>query len=175
VSRRDREDTVAVLSKRIQATGGVIVFDYTGLNVEKVTGLRRQIRDVGSELKVAKNTLLKIATQGTHFEKLNPTFTGQTAVAFIDGDPAQLAKVLSKFVKDNAELPCSIRAGVLGPDELSQKDIEALGSLPSREVLLGQLLAVMAAPLTGLVSVMAEIPRKFLRALSAVADKKQAE
>ena len=173
MSRRDREDTVAVLSKRIQETGGVIVVDYTGLNVEKVTGLRRQIRDAGSELKVAKNTLLRIATRGTRYEKLHPSFSGQTAVAFIDGDPAQLAKVLSKFIKENSELPCSIRAGVLGPDMLSQTDIEALGNLPPREVLLGQLLAVMAAPLTGLVNVLAEVPRKFLRALSAVADKKQ--
>ncbi len=147
--------------------------DYTGLNVEKVTGLRRQIREAGAEMKVAKNTLLRIASQGTDFEQLKDTFTGQTAVTFIDGDPAQLAKVVTKFIKDNSELPCEIRAGVLGPDLLSKDDIDALGNLPSREVLLGQVVGTVAAPMTGFVSVLADVPRKFLRALSAIAEQKK--
>lgn len=154
-------------------TGGMIVFDYTSVNVEKATDLRRQIRAVGSEMKVAKNTLLRIASTGTAYEKLHEHFRGQTAVTFIDSDPAQCAKVLAKFIKDNPGLQCEVRAGMLGSDLLSEGDITALGNLPSREVLLGQLVGTMAAPLTGFVSVLADVPRKFLRALSAIAEQKQ--
>src|SRR5512137_1909400 len=98
VSRKAREEAVATLSQRIRATKGLIICDYTGLNVEKVTGLRRQVRDAGSEMKVAKNTLLKIATKDTNFEQLHASMTGQTSVTFVDGDPAKLAKVLTRFV-----------------------------------------------------------------------------
>ncbi len=173
MSRQDREKAVDVLSKRMSETGGMIVLDYTGLDVDKITGLRRQIRETGSEMKVAKNTLLRIAARGTTIESLEESFTGQTAVTFIDGDPALLAKVLTKFIKENDKLPCKIRAGVLGTDVLSEQDINALGELPSREVLLGQLVGVMAAPMSGFVNVLAEVPRKFLRVLSAIAEQKE--
>jgi large subunit ribosomal protein L10 len=173
VSRKEREEAVATLSKRIQETQGLIVLDYTGLNVEKVTGLRKQINDAGSEMKVAKNTLLKIATQHTNFEPLQKMLVGQTAVTFIDGDPAMLAKVLTRFVKDNPESSFKIRAGVLDKTVLSPGQIEQLGNLPGRDVLRGQLVSVLASPLFGLVSVLADIPRKFLRVLTAVADKKK--
>lgn len=173
MSRKQREETVAVLSSRMRDIGGMIVFDYTSVNVEKVTALRRQIREVGSEMRVAKNTLLRIASSGTAYEKLHEHFCGQTAVAFIDSDPAKCAKVLTKFIKDNPTLKCEVRAGVLGSDLLGEADITALGNLPSREVLLGQLVGTMAAPITGFVSVLAEVPRTFLRALSAIAEQKQ--
>ncbi len=168
---------VAVLSERMANTSGMIVFDYTGLNVDKITGLRRQIHEAGSEFKVAKNTLLSIAAKGTPYEKLHDHFTGQTAVAFVDRDPALLAKVLTRFVKDslkeNPAFTFKIKGGVLEKEVLSDKDVERLGNLPSREVLLGQLVGLLASPLTGLVSVLADIPRKLLRALTAVADQKK--
>jgi large subunit ribosomal protein L10 len=177
VSRKEREETVAALSKRFTDTKGVIAFDYKGLDVEKITGLRRQIKETGSELKVAKNTLLRISTQDTSYEPLQDSFVGQTAVAFIDGDPALAAKVLTKFVKanlkDNPEAPCQIKAGVLENKFLRVEEIDQLGNLPPREVLLGQFVSMLAAPVTGFVSVLADVPRKFLRVLAAVADQKK--
>ena len=172
VGRREREAAVAVLSKRVQDTKGLIVFDYKGLNVERVTALRQQIRESGCEMKVAKNTLMKIATKDTVFEPLHEQLIGQTAVTFIDGDPAMVAKVITKFVKDNPEATLAIKAGMLEKMLLSEKDIEQLGNLPGREVLLGQLLGTFAAPLTGFVTVLSDIPRKFLRALTAIKDTK---
>ena len=164
---------MAALSERLGRTKGLIVCDYTGLNVEKITLLRRQIHEAGAEMKVAKNTLLKIATRDTSYASLHDSMTGQTAVAFVDGDPAQIAKVLTRFVKDNPELQFKIRAGVLENTLLHPEQIEQIGNLPGREVLLGQLVGVLAAPMTGLVSVLADIPRKFLRVLTAIADTKK--
>jgi large subunit ribosomal protein L10 len=153
------------------------VFDYTGLNVDKITGLRREIRSAGSEVKVAKNTLLKIAVKNTPFEPLAVHFVGQTAVAFIQGDPAQAAKSLTKFYndskKENPDLRFVIRAGVLENTLLSAAQINQIGDLPSREVLLAQFVGMLAAPLTGFVSVLSDIPRKFLRVLAAVAEQKE--
>ena len=179
MSRRDREEAVAILSKRINNAQGLFVVDYTGLNVDKITGLRRQMKEAGSELKVAKNTLLRIATKDTRCEPLKDTFTGQTAVAFIEGDPARAAKVLTKFVKENEkespEFAFKIRAGVLEEAVLSDAEIDALGNLPPREVMLGQLVGMLAAPMTGFVSVLSDVPRKFLRALAAIAAQKEAQ
>lgn len=174
MSRKAREEAVAALVERIGQTKGIIICDYTGLNVEKITALRRQVRDAGAELKVVKNTLLKIATRDSAYALLHDTMTGQTAATFVDGDPAQIAKVLTEFVKGNPELQFKIRAGVLEKQLLLPHQIEQIGNLPSREVLLGQMVGVLAAPLTGFVSVLADIPRKLLRVLSAVADAKKA-
>jgi len=179
VSRQEREQAVETLSGRLDEAKGVIVFDYTGLNVERLTSLRRQVKSVGSELKVAKNTLVRIATKDTSYEQLHEYFEGQTAIAFIDGDPAQLAKVMTKFIKDTTkeikdkEIKFKIRAGMLDSSLLLENDIEQLGNLPSREVLLGQLVGMIASPLTGFVSVLADVPRKFLRTLAAIADQKK--
>ncbi len=177
MSRLEREQAVATLTKRFSESTGAIVMDYKGLNVEKITGLRRQVMDAGSEIKVAKNTLLKIATKDTEYEALHDSFVGQTAVAFIDGDPALLAKVLSKFNKEekkaNPDTTFQLKSGVLENAVLGVDEINQLGDLPSREVMLSQMLGVLASPMTGLVSVLSDIPRKFLRVLTAVAEQKE--
>ncbi len=172
MGRKEREEAVAVLTKRVQDTKGLILLEYKGLNVEKVTGLRRQIREAGCEMKVAKNTLMRLATRGTAFEPLNGQLENQTAVTFIDGDAAGVSKVITKFLKDNPDTPLKIKSGMLEKMVLNQQAIEQLGSLPSREVLIGQLLGTIAAPLTGFVTVLSDIPRKFLRALTAIKDTK---
>jgi len=179
MGRKEREEKVAVLAEQMSHTSGMIVCDYTGLNVEKITALRRQIYDVGSRFEVAKNTLLSIAARGTPYEQIHRHFVGQTAVAFIDRDPALLAKILTRFIKDNVRenpgFAFKIRGGMLDNGVLSENDIEQLGDLPSREVLLGQFVGLLASPLRGLVSVLADIPRKFLRALTAIAEQKKTD
>lgn len=172
MGRREREEAVAVLSKRVQDTKGLILLDYKGLNVEKVTSLRRQIREAGSEMKVAKNTLMRLATQQTEFETLNEQLVGQMAVTFIDGDAAMVSKVITRFLKENPDTPLKVKTGLLDKMVLTEDVIKQLGNLPSREVLLGQLLGTIAAPLTGFVTVLSDIPRKFLRVLTAIQDTK---
>ena len=123
-------------------------------------------------MKVAKNTLMRIATKDTVFEPLHEHLVGQMAVTFIDGDPAMVAKVITKFLKDNPDTPLKVKSGMFEKMLLNEKAIEQLGNLPSRDVLLAQLLGTIAAPLTGFVTVLSDIPRKFLRVLMAIKDTK---
>jgi len=176
VSRKEREGIVSSLTERLKQVQAMYVMDYTGLNVDKITGLRRAIRDAGSEVKVAKNTLLKIVVKDTVFEPLSEHFVGQTAVAFVEGDPAQAAKALTKFYKaeenESPVLRFTVKAGMLESTLLSSAQINELGALPSKEVMLGQLVGMLAAPVTSFVTVLSDIPRKFLRVLTAVAEQK---
>lgn len=137
--------------------------------------MRRQIRKAGSELRVAKNTLLRRASSDTDFAGLADSFTGPTAVVFVRDNPVPVVKVLNKFIKDNPAVPLKIKAGVLNKAVLSAGEIDMLAELPSREVLIAQLLGVLTAPMRNLVSVLAEVQRKFLRVLNAVAETKQGQ
>ncbi len=175
MSRQQREQTVSEIKTRIKDSKGLILLDYKGLNVEKATVLRRQIREAGAELKVTKNTLLTIATQNTPYEPLKKSLVGQTAVAIIDRDPAELAKNLTKFLKDNKDTNLSIKAGLVEGQLLSVEEINELGELPSKEVLMGQLVGLMASPMRGLVTALSEVPRKFLRVLNAIAEQKETQ
>ena len=83
--------------------------------------------------------------------------------------------MLNKFIKDNPAAPLKIKAGVLNKAVLSAREIDMLAELPSREVLVAQLLGVLTAPMRNLVSVLAEVQRKFLRVLNAVAETKQGQ
>jgi large subunit ribosomal protein L10 len=158
VNKQQRQDSVETLSHKIaEATAGFVI-NYQGLNAEATNDLRRQVRKAGSELKVAKNTLLRRAAQQTDFATLSEKFVGPTAVVFVKNNPVPVVKVLKKFIKDNPTVPLQIKAGVLA-------------DLPSREVLLGQLVGVLSAPARALVTVLSEVPRKFLRVLNAIAEK----
>jgi large subunit ribosomal protein L10 len=173
VNKKQRQESVASLSEKISVSTAGFLVDFQGLNVEASNKLRKQIRTAGSELKVTKNTLLRIASQNTNFALLNESFSGPTGVVFIKDNPVPVIKIITKFIKDNPTLPVKIKGGLLNKKLLSAQEIDALANLPSREVLLGQLVGLLAAPARGLVSVLAEIPRKFLRVLSAIADAKQ--
>jgi large subunit ribosomal protein L10 len=175
VNKKQREESVTTLAKKISGSTAGFVIDFQGLNVEASNDLRRQIRKAGSELKVAKNTLLRRASRETDFAAMADSFTGPTGVVFVKDNPVPVVKVLNKFIKDNPAAPLKIKGGVLNKTLLSAQDIDMLAELPSREVLLAQLLGVLTAPMRNLVSVLAEVPRKFLRTLNALAEKKQGQ
>lgn len=173
MNKKQRQESVASLSEKISVSTAGFLVDFQGLNVEASNKLRKQIRTAGSELRVTKNTLLRRASQNTNFALLDESFSGPTGVVFIKDNPVPVIKIITKFIKDNPTLPVKIKGGLLNKKLLSAQEIDALANLPSREVLLGQLVGLLAAPARGLVSVLAEIPRKFLRVLSAIADAKQ--
>lgn len=148
-----------------------VLTDFTGLKVEMMSQLRRQVKEVDGELKVAKNTLLRQSAGGDSLmAPLSDQFAGPNAVAFGYTDPVALAKLLVKFAQEKPLF--KIKAGVMGGQVLSPKDIEALSKLPAREVLLAQLLGAMQAVPTGLVTVLAGVIRGLLNALVAIKDQK---
>ncbi|HYG54767.1 MAG TPA: 50S ribosomal protein L10 [Burkholderiales bacterium] len=164
-----KQATVSEVQARLQGAQAVIVAEYRGLNVERVTQLRSSARKSGVYLRVLKNTLARRAVQGTPFEKLSEQMVGPLMYG-ISEDPVAGAKVLSEFAKDNELFV--IKAGAMPGAVMSAKDVKALAQLPSREQLLATLLGTLQAPMTKLVRTMNEVPGKFVRTLAALRDSK---
>ncbi|WP_366945142.1 50S ribosomal protein L10 [Desulfoluna sp.] len=160
------------LHEKLAKSAIVIATDYKGLDVAAVTQLRAELTKAGVEFQVAKNTLLRRASVETDAALIADSFKGPTAIAISFDDPVAPAKILTKFVEDNDKL--QIKAAVMEGKLLDIEGIKALSSLPSREVLLSQLLATMNAVPTGMVRVLAEMPRQMLNVLSAIKDQKEA-
>ena len=148
-----------------------ILTDFTGLKVEDMTRLRRQIQEADGELKVVKNTLLLRAAAGdSPLASLTSQFIGPNALTLAYRDPVALTKVLIKFAQERPQL--KIKAGVLAGQVLSFKELEALSKLPAQEVLLAQLLGVLQGVPTALVTVLSGVVRHLLNVLVALKDQK---
>ena len=167
-----KKAVVDSLHEKLAKSAIVISTDYKGLDVAAVTKLRAELTKAGVEFMVVKNTLLRRASEETDAALITDSFKGPTAVAISYDDPVAPAKILTEVVKDNEKL--EIKAAVMEGKTLDVAGIEALSSLPSREVLLGQVLSAMNAVPTGMVRVLAEVPRQMLNVLSAIKDQKEA-
>ena len=148
-----------------------VVADYCGLKVSEMEKVRTELRQCNSELRIAKNTLLKRAVTDTACESLTDDFTGTTAIVMAYDDPVVPAKVLAKFAEDHEKF--ELRSAVLEGEKITVDNIISLSKLPSKEVLLGQLLSVMNGVPTALVRVLSGVPRTFLYGLQAVKDQKE--
>jgi len=160
------------LHERFSKSAIVVVTDYKGLDVSAMNDLRRKLREEDIEFQVAKNTLLVRAAKDTEVALIEDYFKGPSAVALSYTDPVAPAKILAQFAKDNQKL--EIKGGVLKNKVLDVDAIKALAKLPSREVLLGQLLSVLNEVPTSFVRIIAEIPRSMLNVLTAIKDQKEA-
>ena len=165
-----KQARVAEVAAKLAAAQAVIVAEYRGLDVGRVTQLRAKARKSGLYLRVLKNTLARRAVKGTPFEKLSDSMVGPLMYG-IAPDPVAGAKVLSEFAKDNELFV--IKAGAMPNTLMSDKDIKALAQLPSREELLARLLGTMQAPIAKLARTLNEVPGKFARALAAYRDSKE--
>ncbi len=167
-----KKELVSGLNRKFEEKKILILVDYKGLNVPKMTELRAKLREAGVEFLVAKNTLLSRAAEGTDVELVRDVLSGPNAIAMSYEDPVNAAKVLIEFAKENDKL--EIKAGVLSGKALSFNDIKALSNLPSREVLLATVLATINAVPTSLVRALSNVPERLLYALQAIKDQKEA-
>jgi len=165
-----KKKAVAELKDKFDKSKTVILTDYRGLDVAEMTELRRQLRETGVDYKVVKNTLARIAARDLGMEFLDEYLVGPTAIAFSE-DPVAPAKVLCKFADDHQDL--ELKAGIMDGKLIDIDSIKQLADLPSREVLLAQVLAGMKAPITGLVNVLNGPLRSLVYVLQAVKDKKE--
>ena len=172
LSLEQKQATVAEVQTRLAAAQTIIVAEYRGLNVERVTQLRSKARQSGVYLRVLKNTLARRAIKGTPFEKLTDQMVGPLMYG-ISQDPVAGAKVLSEFAKDNELFV--IKAGAMPNAVMSVQDIKALAQLPGREELLATLLGTLQAPMAKLVRTLNEVPGKFVRTLAALQEKREKE
>jgi large subunit ribosomal protein L10 len=166
-----RPAKVAVVNEvrdRLSSADAAILTEYRGLNVAEMARLRRSLREAGGNYKIYKNTLARFAVRELGLEELEAMLLGPTAIAFVDGDAAAVAKALRDFSRTNPALV--IKGGVLGTTVLSAADAGALAELPSREQLLAQLAGAIAAPLQQMAGLLAAVPRNFAYGIRALAD-----
>jgi large subunit ribosomal protein L10 len=159
------------LQGRFEKSTIVILTDYKGLDVESMNDLRRKLREANTEYQVVKNSLLVRASEGNDVTLIKDAFKGPSAIALSYDDPVAPAKVLTDFVKENKAF--EIKVGVLNGKVIDLDGIKALSSLPSREVLLAQVLSAMNAVPTSLVTALADVPRRFLNVVQAIKDQKE--
>ena len=173
MDRSKKEQIVAELQGKLKDVKLAVLTGYSGLNVEKVTDLRNELRKSDAEFRVIKNTLFKIASKDTDFRLFDDHLQGPLALIMNFGDVVESTKKLVAFARKNEEL--ELKAGVLDGRFLTSEQLKTLSELPGREVLLGQLLSVMVAAQTSLVSVLSGVPRKFVQTLEAYRVKKEEE
>ncbi len=153
VIRPEKAAVVEDLVDRIRRSQMALVTDYRGLKVAQLAELRRQLQGADAELRVAKNTLARLAVRGTDQESLTPALEGPTAFVFAYGDPAQVAKTLTDVIRVQ-RLPMRVKDALLGKQFLSASEITRLAELPSKEVLQATLVGTINAPLAAIVGVL---------------------
>ena len=161
------------LRERFEKSTLVILTDYKGLDVESMNALRRKLREADAEYQVVKNSLLVRASESNDVSMIKDQFKGPSAIALSHGDPVAPAKVLTEFVKNNKKF--EIKTGILNGKVVDFDAIKALSSLPTREVLLAQVLSAMNAVPTALVTALSDVPRRMVNVVQAIKDKKEAE
>lgn len=171
MARPEKVARVERVAQSIEAARSVILNDFTGLNVEKISELRRLCRENNVEFRVVKNTLARRGIAGTPAEGLTEYLEGPTAIAISRDDENSAAKVLAKFAEEH-EAP-KFKAGFVDGNVIDATRVLALSKLPSREELLSQLLAGIMSPATGLVGVMQGPLRNLVSVLGQIKDSKQ--
>jgi len=166
-----KEKLVADLTEDLKDSTQVVVTHYQGLTAEELDALRNSIRPFGAKYKIVKNRLAKIAFEATGFGALKDEMKGPSAIAYKSTDIAGMTKALFKFSDEHPNF--KIRVGYLFGATANAADLKAIGSLPSKEVLLATLLATLNSPLQRLAATLNEPLRSIHAALSAVAKKKE--
>ena len=171
-----RPEKVAVVNEvreRFESSDAALLTEYRGLTVKALADLRRQLRPAGAEYKVYKNALVRFAAQQMGVEPLDPLLTGPTAIAFVHGDAAAVAKTLRNYARTNQHLV--LKGGLLGGTVLTAEHVHALAELPTRDVLLAQLAGAFQAPLATMAGLLAALPRNFAYGLKALIDQRGAD
>lgn len=166
--RPEKASIVSDLAEKLKGSPFLLVTDYQRMNVNHFADLRNRLAASGAEVHVVKNSFLKRAMSDSGLPDVAAQLTGQTAVVTGEKDAAPIAKILKTFA---AEFKiAALKIGVIDKAVLSTKEVEALAELPSREVLLSQLLGLLLSPATKLVRVLNEPASAFARLLNAKKD-----
>ena len=168
-----RPEKIAIMQEitdRLRDADSAFLMGYGGLTATELYELRQALQPVGGRALVAKNTMLGKAAEQLGWEDLSALLTGPTAVVTGKGDASELAKVLVKFVK--AHDKAAVKGGCLDGRVLQAADVDALSTLPPREVMLSMLVGTVAAPMTQLVGVFNQKLLSLLYVLKAVEAKK---
>jgi large subunit ribosomal protein L10 len=171
MDRAEKKELVATLSEVFKTTNVVVVAHYSGLTVAQMQTLRKQMKQAGASVKVAKNRLAKIALDGTDVASIAPLMKGPTLIAY-SGDPIAAPKVAVDFAKANEKFV--ILGGAMGKTALNPDAVKALASLPSLDELRAKLVGLIQAPATKLAQLANAPAAKVARVVQAYASKGEA-
>lgn len=172
-SKAQRQEMVETLQQQLKDSPNLYLTDFTGLNVERMTDLRRRLRQAGVQYVVVKNTLMQRALTANKIDALDDHLTGPTGMILAGDNSIEAAKVLTEFAKED-DRP-EIKVGLLDGKPMSPSEIARLAKLPSREELLAQLAGTMQAPIAGFLGVMNAVLTQFAGALEALRAQRSAE
>lgn len=141
-----KKQVVAEIKEKVDKASSMVLVNYSGLDVEQATELRKQFREAGAEYKVYKNNLVRIAIKDTPFEPLSQDLTGLNAIAFGYEDPVTPAKLVKDFITDKKKL--ELKSGVVEGEYCDVAKIEEIASLPSRDELIGRFMGSVKAPIS---------------------------
>ncbi|MBD2461027.1 50S ribosomal protein L10 [Oscillatoria sp. FACHB-1407] len=166
----NKQDIVAELKESLSQAQLAIVIDYKGLSVAEITDLRKRLRPTGTECKVTKNTLMRLASDSdSKWQPIREFCKESSAFLLVKDDVAGAIKAYQDFQR--ASKKTAIRGGVMEGRALSEADVKAIGDLPSKEQLMGQVAGAINGVATKLAVGIKEVPGSLARALQAIADK----
>jgi large subunit ribosomal protein L10 len=170
-TREQKQKDLEALAQQFQTASTGMLIGFKKLTVAKDQELRRQLREAGATYQVVKNTLARKAADGTPFAQAEEHFKGVTALALAEGDPVQLSKAISKFVKDNPDV-FSFKAGVVQGRVVALREVEAIATLPSKEELIAKIMFLINAQAQRLATVINAVPRNLAVVVGQVAEQK---
>ena len=171
MNRDQKATAIADIAERIGESQAIFAVDYRGITVAQVAELRSNLRAADATFTVVKNSLTERAADQVGAETLKDFLAGPTALTFVRGDAAVAAKAIADYARATQLLP--FKGGVMDGSLLDVDQIRALSKLPSREVLYGQLVGVVASPVSGLVRTLAALVGGLAVALGQVREKKE--
>ena len=171
MDRAAKKEAVATLNGVFKNTAVVVVAHYSGLTVPQMQNLRKQMKQAGATVKVAKNRLAKIALEGTDAAVIVPLLKGPTLIAY-SGDPVAAPKVATDFAKTNEKFV--ILGGAMGKTALDSNAVKALAALPSLDELRGKIVGLLQAPATKIAQLVNAPASKVARVVKAYAEKSEA-
>jgi large subunit ribosomal protein L10 len=171
MNREQKATAIAEIATQIDESQAIFAVDYRGISVSQAAELRSNLRDADALFKVVKNSLTERAADQVGAEALKDYLSGPTALTFVRGDVAVAAKALADYARVTQLLP--VKGGLMDGAVLDAEEIRTLSKLPSREVLYGQLVGVVASPVSGLVRTLNALLSGLAVALGGVREKKE--
>jgi len=172
-TREQKQKDLDALAEQFKNAKAAMLVGFQKMSVAKDQELRNQLREAGVSYEVVKNTLARIASQGTELEQAAEHFKGVTAVALSNSDPVGLSKAISKFSKANPDI-FTFKAGIVEGKVVELKDVEAIASLPSREELISKILFLINCQAQRLVTVISAVPRNLAVVVKQIGEQKTA-
>lgn len=171
--REDKVQEVAELNQIITGSTSTILASYQNLSVKDASNLRKKLREAEAQFRVVKNTLLRLAAQGTDAEPMVSELAGPTAMATTATDPVAMAKALVDFARESKGL-ISIKSGVVDGQVISAESVQALSAIPPKQILYAQVVGGLQSPITGLVGTLQSTLAQLTMTLQAIAEKQAA-